>query len=170
MLNPSLQAPPAPHSDVVAKSEPSFYAAQSPSHGMGVFARRVIEAGEHIMTFTGTVTHATDTDFNDYHLQVGEDWYLGPSGHEDDLVNHSCEPNAGFQGGLMLIARRTIAAGEEITMDYGCIIDEADFGGFPCTCGAVGCRGMVRSFRHESPAVQALLMDWAMPYLQEKYR
>jgi len=51
-------------------------------------------------------------------------------------VNHSCEPNAGFRGDLVLVARRDIGPEEEITWDYSTAIDEEEFPGFACCCGA----------------------------------
>jgi SET domain-containing protein len=33
-------------------------------------------------------------------------------------VNHSCEPNLGMGGNVLLVAMREIAAGEELTIDY----------------------------------------------------
>lgn len=146
----------------------------SPTHGAGVFAVEAIAAGEPILEFTGHVTHATVTDFTTYHLQIGEELYIGPSGDLDDLVNHSCEPNAGYipesaPEHPLLIAKREIAPGEEITMDYGAVIDEPDFAGFPCSCGVSNCRGMVLSFRELSDVKKQSLRDWVMPYLREKY-
>ena len=47
---------------------------------------------------------------------------------------------------------------------------EADFPGFPCACGAVSCRGLVRSFRHLEPTVRERLRPWALPYLRDRYR
>jgi hypothetical protein len=120
------------------------------------------------MTFTGPLLHRSQLDPSDYHLQVSEEHYLGASGAADDYVNHSCNPNTGFEG-LVLVALRDIDTDEEITWDYSTAIDEADFGGFPCTCGALACRGAVRSFRHLPPAVQARLRRWLLPYLKAKY-
>lgn len=146
----------------------------SPTHGAGVFATQAIAKDEALVLFTGPITEASETDFEDYHLQIGEVRYIGPSGGLDDLVNHSCEPNAGFHGSSaaeapLLVAKRAIAVGEEITMDYGAVIDEGDFTGFACTCGASTCRGMVTSFRHLSEMKKQALKPWVMPYLREKY-
>ena len=56
------------------------------------------------------------------------------SGGLDDLVNHSCAPNLGLfpmvgaggvDGDLFLVARREIAAGEELSFDYSTsMVDE----------------------------------------------
>jgi hypothetical protein len=34
------------------------------------------------------------------------------------FINHSCEPNVGFAGNIVLVAMRDVAAGEELTTDY----------------------------------------------------
>jgi SET domain-containing protein len=147
---------------------------ESAAHGAGAFATETIAKGELIAIFTGRITHASEADFDDYHLQVGEEHFLGPSGDLDDLVNHSCEPNAGFSLESanempILIARRDIAPGEEITMDYNGIIDEAGWGGFACGCGASTCSGVVRSFRDLSDVKKQALKPWILPYLRDKY-
>ncbi len=160
--------------EVVPRVSSKVARGESPAHGAGAFAIEPIAKGELIAIFTGRITHASETDFDDYHLQVGEEHYLGPSGELDDLVNHSCEPNAGFSPQSanetpILIARRDIAAGEEITMDYNAIIDESGWEGFACGCGASTCTGMVRSFRDLSDMKKQALKPWLLPYLREKY-
>ena len=141
----------------------------SDAHGKGVFACAPIARGECIMTFSGTLFSRAQVDFDDYHLQVGEDLYLGPSRGLDDYVNHSCAPNSGFRGGLDLVALRDILPGEEITWDYSTAIDEPDFAGFPCGCGASVCRGKVESFRHLPAIVRQRIRPWLLPYLHDKY-
>lgn len=145
------------------------YVQESPQHGRGVFAAQGISAGGVLMVFQGPLLRRAELDPHDYHLQIGEDLYLGPSGLADDFVNHSCAPNAGFGEGLALLALRDIAADEEITWDYSCAIDEEDFKGFPCACRAAGCRGIVQSFRYLDPVVRERLRPWALPYLRHRY-
>jgi len=56
-------------------------------------------------------------------------------------TNHSCRPNARMtirQGRVEFYALRPIAAGEEITVDYGETHHE---GRLACRCGASGCVG-----------------------------
>ncbi len=146
-----------------------LYIKQSFQHGKGVFASEPIRCGEVIITFRGPLLERGQVDFNDYHLQIGENLYLGPSGQADDFINHSCDPNAGFGEGLVLSAIRDIAPNEEITWDYGTAIDEADFSGFTCSCGAVNCRGTVQSFRHLPRATQLRLRPWLLSYLRDIY-
>jgi len=84
-------------------------------------------------------------------------------------VNHSCEPNAGFCDGLVLVARRAIDAEEEITWDYSTAIDEEDFPGFACCCGAVPAAARFTLFAISIPIPRNGLRDWLLPYLREKY-
>ena len=63
--------------------------------------------------------------------------------HPVNFINHSCEPNAGYDGADAIVALRRISAGEEICMDYGTFSFSFDHE-FKCTCGAWGCRGQVR--------------------------
>lgn len=147
----------------------NIYIKSSLQHGKGVFARDAIADGDAIITFSGPFLRRSQIRVHDYHLQIGEDLYLGASGDADDYVNHSCEPNAGFHEGLVLVARRAIEPHEEITWDYSSAIDEQDYPGFECHCGSQTCRGTVHSFRHLNANVQKQLQPWLLPYLRTKY-
>ena len=46
-----------------------------------------------------------------------------------DFVNHSCDPNCGIVGAVLLVARRAIEAGEEICFDYA-MTDSDDYDEF----------------------------------------
>lgn len=57
-------------------------------------------------------------------------------------MNHSCRPSCGGTDLGFEIALTDIAAGEELTNDYGTLhIDASE--GFPCRCGDPECRGEV---------------------------
>lgn len=73
------------------------------------------------------------------------------------LINHSCEPNCEAwieESRIFLYASRDIAAGEELTFDYGfdieCYLDH------PCRCGSKGCMGYIVS-RDQWPELLELL-------------
>ncbi len=55
--------------------------------------------------------------------------------------NHSCSPNTAYFG-LNLLAIKPISTGDELTMDYANLLDEAAET-FDCQCGAPGCRKVV---------------------------
>lgn len=147
----------------------SLYVGDSATGGRGVFTTQRIARGSPVLPFKGPAIERAQLDPNQYHLQIGEALYLGPSGEFDDYVNHSCEPNCGINDELVLVALRDIEAGEELTWDYGTAIDEDDFDGFPCRCRARACRGRVISYRHLPPDVQRRLSPWLLPYLKSKY-
>ena len=71
------------------------------------------------------------------------------------FINHSCEPNVGFAGNIVLVAMRDIAEGEELTTDYA-LFDDAD-DPMTCTCGTPSCRGTISG------------RDWRLPELQRRY-
>ena len=59
------------------------------------------------------------------------------------FINHSCDPNTFFRctpTRAEIYARRRIAAGEELTVDYG---ESHHNGTLPCRCGAANCRGWI---------------------------
>ena len=61
------------------------------------------------------------------------------------LINHSCNPNAQYDGkGLKIwvTATKKIKKGEEITCDYGFGFDR-DYKQFPCKCGDKNCCGYI---------------------------
>jgi len=71
------------------------------------------------------------------------------------FINHSCEPNVGFAGNIVLVAMRDIEAGEELTTDYA-MFDDYD-GDMTCSCGKPSCRGTIGG------------RDWQRPDLQRRY-
>ena len=72
------------------------------------------------------------------------------------FINHSCEPNVGFGGNVVLVAMRDVDPGEELTTDYA-LFDDYE-GGMDCSCGTPSCRRRIDG------------LDWQRPDLQERYR
>jgi uncharacterized protein len=59
------------------------------------------------------------------------------------FINHSCDPNTYMRctpTRAEFYARRAIAPGEELTVDYG---ESHHDGKLPCRCGAANCRGFI---------------------------
>ncbi len=117
--------------------------------GLGLFAARPFSTGKRIrqINVVREVTPASPlredlgerADHCDY--PNGQIVLLGPP---DRHVNHSCDPNAYVLcecDGSFLVARRDIAAHEEITVDYNINITGGT--AWPCHCGATRCRGTV---------------------------
>ena len=99
------------------------------THGFRLFAARDISAGEIVERYENRL-HVTMP------LRRGE-WRP---------LNHSCEPNLRPEG-LHLAARRDIAAGEALTVDYQTLTDVLTET-FSCHCGARNCRRIIQRTDH----------------------
>ncbi len=131
--------------------------------GRGVFAREPIAAGEVVAVWGGEVVtgdwlRRNGPEWTRVSLQIEDDLFLvaqreGPA----DWVNHSCEPNAGMRGQIVLVAMRDIETGEEICYDYS-MTDASDYDVLDCRCGTPSCRGRISG------------RDWRKPELAHKYR
>lgn len=122
---------------------------EHPVFGYGVFACKQIACGSFILKFGGEVlTSLPDPYIDDHYTQIGAQLFLGPSGHADDYINHSCGPNTALvPDRLELVALRDIALGEEITWDYSVYIPESDTWSIPCACGSDNCRGEISNWK-----------------------
>lgn len=112
--------------------------------GEGVQALVAFAPGEIVFTFTGTVL-GEQTLFT---LQIEPGRYIS-----DPLmmgkVLHSCDPNMDCDmATLTFRARRYIAPGEMLSMDYETTEDEL-FRSFHCGCGSANCRGLIRGRRFQ---------------------
>ena len=88
--------------------------------------------------------------FARYAFPITDEVYVMWSSNPEEWkpINHSCDPNAWLDG-LNLTARRAIAAGEQITMDYGTFCNES-LEAFVCNCGSAECRGTIRGTDYRS--------------------
>ena len=91
------------------------YVDDSPIHGKGLFAAEAIARG----TVIGYLDGRPSRDDGSYVL------WIGPAEGIEVLcdlrfINHADDPNACYYDDLSVVALRDIAAGEEITHDYGC--------------------------------------------------
>lgn len=140
--------------------------APSEIHGRGVFAARDFTAGETVLVIDDS--RVVDED-HPLHPKRGEyehhcDYLAGgqvvlmhpPERH----INSSCDSNTyvrTIKDQRHVVARRAIAAGEEITYDY--IINCHGGAVWQCECGSPRCRGTVVSSFFELP------LDWQLEYL-----
>jgi len=120
---------------------------ESPIEGLGVFALREFARGERLR-LVHLVREVTEEA--PLREEAGEriehcayrDGKVVLWGYPDRHVNHSCDPNAYEQvdgGASFIVARRAIAAGEEITFDYN--VNLSGGSSWPCHCGAARCPG-----------------------------
>ncbi|KAG2426153.1 hypothetical protein HXX76_013134 [Chlamydomonas incerta] len=90
--------------------------------------------------------------FDGYAYPLNDDVWVTWSDDPNDWLplNHSCDPNTWLVG-LDAVARRDIAPGEQITIDYATFCTE-HMAAFDCCCGSAACRGRVGGLDH--------LADW----------
>lgn len=136
---------------------------QTSPDGCHVVAARAVPEGETLCRIEGEV-RATPSRHS---LQVGVDRHvLADDTTAWRYTNHSCDPNAALRGEA-LVALRPIVEGEEITFDYETTeVDMAE--PFDCRCAAPTCRGVIRGFRHTTPAVRERLRPLLAPHLRDE--
>ena len=111
----------------------------------------------------------TSCDRQNRSIQVDEDLFLASAELPEpgDMVNHSCDPNCGLVGAMVVVAMRDIAVGEEISFDYA-MCDGTDYDEFSCECGSPRCRGTVTGHDWRLPELQARYRGWFSPYLERR--
>lgn len=155
---------------------PKLEVRESHSDGKGVFASEEIKSNELLAILGGCVMSASE-EIGDWALQVDENIVIGvPPGEnmENDsssFFNHSCNPNAGIKGQIMLVAMKSILTGTEVTFDYAMVLHPS-VGCSPykmeCTCGEPNCRGTITDEDWRLPELQCRYNGYFSFYLQEK--
>ena len=128
--------------------------------GKGAFAVRAVPAGEVVGVHGGIVIH--ERELPELSRRIPEDrlnldhaMYIHPGiillhDYENGcdpmcFINHSCAPNTHMMNGIVMVASRDIAPGEEITWDYRLTDDVGEWEyEFECRCGAPNCQGHVK--------------------------
>jgi len=133
---------------------------ESNIHGKGVYAVRPLKEGDKVLEYKGEIitwkkaqrihphdpsqpNHTFYFHLDDKHVIDGK---IG--GNSARWINHSCEPNLeanqdGYR--VFFTALRDIKVGEELSYDYGLMIDARKTAKlkkeYACFCGAACCRG-----------------------------
>jgi SET domain-containing protein len=132
-------------------SSPEIVVKKSGIAGKGCFAAAAFKKGRKIASYAGekiTQQEAARRVRNQRVIRicgVDEKWAIDGSigGNGTQYINHSCNPNCytrTLHGHILFMALRDIAAGEEITVDYGESYHEQTK---TCGCGAKKCRGKI---------------------------
>ncbi len=132
--------------------------------GRGVYATRVIPKGTWIIQYTGEriTNDEADRRYDDEAMDRHHTFLFvldertcidaAVGGNDARFINHSCEPNceavyAEEEQEIWIVAKRRLAAGEELTYDYGYVADAEDEEEarrlYPCHCGQPSCRGTI---------------------------
>ena len=124
--------------------------------GFGIYAKENIPPRKRVIEYTGERISEKEADrryieqprgkapSHVYFFWLGRsiiDGSVGGSGAE--YINHSCAPNLityETPRRIVLISKRTIRAGEELTYDYRFGSDEERY---ECRCGSPRCRGTI---------------------------
>jgi SET domain-containing protein len=133
---------------------------ESGIHGKGVYAIRPIKEGDTVLEYKGEIItwkkaqriHPHDPSQPNhtfyFHLDDGHVIDAKNGGNSARWINHSCKPNLeanqdGYR--VFFTALRNIKVGEELSYDYGLIIDARKTQKlkkeYACLCGTVNCRG-----------------------------
>lgn len=147
---------------------------------VGIFALEPLWKGEKLAVFGGHVMliseEAQGSTGSCHALQIDEQFVLGTRhGHEIEdtgFIHHSCSPNAGFDGSIILVAMRAITLDEQITFDHAMCMHASRWRQTPyrrkCDCGAKSCRGFVTEDDWRNPELRHRYKGYFSGYLQKK--
>ncbi len=142
-------------------------ARRSPIHGNGVFAVAPIKKGEEVIQYKGTLmTHDEADDMygdggetgHTFLFTLNDDYIIDANrkGNIARWINHSCNPNCeafveenekgnSRKDRVIIEAKRNIKPGEELTYDYGIVLEVAHTARLKklwvCLCGSPKCTG-----------------------------
>jgi len=145
-------------------------ARKSSIHGNGVFALQPIRKGERIIEYKGKRRTHAEVDRDDsgdvesghtFLFTLDDDWVIDANhgGNSARWINFSCDPNCEAvleeneadpkKSKVFIEAKRSIKPGEELTYDYGIVLDEPHTARlkkiWACRCGSKKCRGTMLS-------------------------
>lgn len=153
------------------------------AHGESLVAARAFAPGDVVQAWEGqphplvtrgyverTWGEQEKAWFAAYAWPISDDVFVtwSPDPEAWQPLNHACDPNTWMRG-LDLVARRPIAAGEPITVDYATFCGPT-MAPFTCRCGAAACRGTIRGTDHALPELAARYGDHVSPWVLEKRR
>ncbi len=141
-------------------------------HGRGLYARRDIPEGTRVIEYVGERITPGEANRRDaargdgcvYLFEVNQRVLIdgNVSWNPARLINHACTGNCEPQkirGRIWIVALRDIAAGEELSYDYGFEFD--NWRDHPCRCGTAGCVGHIVGKAHRPRVLRALAREAA---------
>lgn len=143
----------------------------------GRFARTAINKGEIIVIRSGHIITSQELESNENIIngsehQILDDYYLAPLTKEEFdnimcFINHSCVPNVGIQGDIVLIATKNIKTNEELCLDYAMIFNNKKF---KCHCLSKNCRKVITGKDWMRKDLQVKYKDYFSSYLLQKIK
>ncbi len=142
-------------------------ARKSDIHGNGVFAIATIKKGERVVEYKGKRRSHDEVDEDDsgdvesghtFLFTLNDEYVIDANykGNKARWINHSCDPNCEAvieehdgknrkKDKVFIDAIRDIKAGEELTYNYGIVLDEPHTARlkkvWACRCGSKKCTG-----------------------------
>lgn len=160
---------------------PKLEVRKTPLIGFGIFASERIAQHERLVFYGGRILPISAEEklgkaFQDMPVQIDVDYVIGPAARDEiedaNYFNHSCEPNAGFNGQIFLVAMRDIAADEHVAFDYAMCVSKPSIAlspyAFECKCGSPRCRKIITEHDWKNPELQKRYAGYFQWYLQEK--
>ena len=173
-----MQRPSPPPNDV--RIDERLVQRGSGIDGTGLFCTHDIDSGEVVLRLGGrlvdssTLVALIDATIDDPEavyvdtITIDEDAHLVmPPATPVHFVNHSCDPNLWHVGPYEIAARRAIAAGDELTVDYG-TNSGADGFAMECRCGSPRCRTTITNDDWRIAALQVEYGDHWTPALRAR--
>ena len=150
-----------------------IYVSTSKIEGRRIFAGENIAKNERIRAISGAVVRKHPTNRKESSLienwfGIGKDLWIRPSS-PFIYLNHSCDPNSVVIGRRMLIARRSIRKGEEITMDYS-LTDADPHWRMKCRCGSRNCRRTILPIQRLPVRTYKKYLPQVASYFRSVYR
>lgn len=113
------------------------------SAGLGLFASKDFKKGRRVIEYTGEKISADEANVRGgkYLFELNDKWTIDGKGRENTAryINHSCRPNCypelnASETRVFIFAKKNIAAGEELTYDYGKEYFKELIAPFGCRC------------------------------------
>lgn len=141
--------------------------------GLAVLAKEIIYKNELVASWNGKLINKATVDKLSQSekkriLKIDENYYdFSEKLLPQDCINHSCDPNLGFNEKGQLVAIRDIRAGEELCFDYA-MSDSDPIDEFKCECGSRACRKIITGEDWRIKSFQRKYGNYLMPYLRER--
>lgn len=142
--------------------------------GVGTFAQENISKGSVIIIGGGQLTSEPSKlpKDKDYAGVFDEKYLMTPLDYDNPspnwLMNHSCNSNVKIIGGLIVVARRDINGGEELTADYS-VVAAGDFKlKMKCKCNSYNCRKMITNTDWRNKTLFGEHYEEWAPFIQKR--
>lgn len=151
--------------------------------GYGVYAKEEIKKNEVLFVMGGYILTIEDENnltgiVSDKPIEISENFSIGPREAKDlprmpqHYVNHSCNPNAGFDGQVFMVAMRKIKPNDEIVYDYGMLMhsnkNSNSLFSFECLCKSTKCRKVIKENDWKIKDLQLRYDGYFQHYIQKK--